>query len=163
MKLSDAKQKVGYKTIKVYLGSCFMDKTRDDYNSDEEFEEAKAIADSEEWVELRLPRVDEVHDMTGSRFVIPEGINLDNPNVLNTLFDRVEKNSKEESHGKMIERTMDLTKKLYVSSSFVDDDGKIASAEQVIEVIKESTEATFKLIQGMSSALGKLTAQNNQS
>ncbi len=163
MKLSEARAKSGYRTAKIFLGSCFMDKTQEDFKTEKEFEDAQKIADPDAWIEIRLPTVDEVQEMADKRFVIPDGIDIEKENVLNIILDRAEKRSDNDSSKQAIKRSLDLCRKLFVKSSFEDDKGGEAPIDEVFDLIRTRLDLTMRMIEGLAVAMGKLTAQNKQS
>jgi hypothetical protein len=163
MKLSEAKNKMGMRTARIYLGSLFMDKKREDFSTEEEYNEAAALADPDVYIEIELPKFQELVDLAGNDFTLPEGINLENQNVLNTILDRMEKRGKEGSHAKRIDKLLEIAKNLYITSNIEDEEGNPIKVDDLFAFIKEYPALTLKVVEGMAQAMGKLTAQSKQS
>ncbi len=129
MKLSEAKVKGAF-SVKAYVGTFFPERTRDEFASEEGWDEYLESIKRDEWIELREPTTEELGELSKAGF-IPEGSlkGVDSDTVIK-IIENEGKSSKEQT------RTMrKVMQNCIISSSFTDDSGEPANPADVWKIL----------------------------
>ncbi|MCF7946695.1 MAG: hypothetical protein K9K80_02050 [Spirochaetia bacterium] len=150
MKISKAKGYLESTKLRVNIGSFFMDKSREDFDSDEAYDAACELAEANEWIEFRQPTVDEIKSIKKGGG-LPDGLDLTDPKILITVLEYTD--SKEDT--KQFDFLASMMEKCIVGSSFVDDNDKEAKSSDIMVMVRSQGYLFGKVVEGFTSLMGK--------